>query len=94
MFLFLSGLSLRFLNATSRPSPLGRKVILGVDRSLNLASVLSASDAGTSLVSIPFDGSVLILTKELKKVTVLELNCNNLCFPTALHARVYTQWDF
>lgn len=91
MFLFLSGLSLRFLNATSRPSPLGRKVILGVDRSLNLASVLTASDAGTSLVSIPFDGSVLILTKELRKVTVLELNCNDLCFPTALHARVYTQ---
>lgn len=91
MFLFLSGLSLRFLNATSLPSPLERKVILGVDRSLNLASVLTASDAGTSLVSIPFDGSVLILTKELRKVTVLELNCNDLCFPTALHARVYTQ---
>ena len=64
MFLFLSGLSLRFLNATSLPSPLGRKVILGVDRSLNLASVLSASDAKTSLVSIPFDGAVFILTRE------------------------------
>lgn len=64
MFLFLSGLSLRFLNATSLPSPLARKVILGVDRSLNLASVLSASDAETSLVSIPFDGAVFILTRE------------------------------
>lgn len=64
MFLFLSGLSLRFLNATSLPSPLARKVILGVDRSLNLASVLSASDAETSLVWIPFDGAVFILTRE------------------------------
>lgn len=67
MFLFLSEFNLRFLNATSLPSPLGRKLILGVDRSLNLASVLLASGAVASLVSIPFDGSVFILAREERK---------------------------
>ena len=39
MFFFFSGLSLRFLKATSFPSPTERKVIFGVDRSLNFTTV-------------------------------------------------------
>ena len=64
MFLFLSGLSLRFLNATSLPSLPVRKVILGVDRSLNLASVLTDSAAVSCLLSISFDDSVSCLKRE------------------------------
>lgn len=64
MFLFLSGLSLRFLKATSSLSPAERKVILGVDRSLNFTSVVTASVAVVCLFSFSLAEAVFSLQRE------------------------------
>ena len=63
-FLFLSGLSFRFLKATSLPAPSERNIILGVDRSLNLISVLTGSSGMSCFLSLSFDDFGFSLEKE------------------------------
>lgn len=66
-FLFFPGLSFRFLNATSLPAPSERKVILGVERSLNLTSFGTDSPVGTCFSSLPFDEfSIFLETERIK----------------------------
>lgn len=67
-FLFFPGLSFRFLNATSLPAPSERKVILGVERSLNLTSFGIDSPVGTCFSSLPFDEFSFFLETERIKV--------------------------
>ena len=71
-FLFFPGLSFRFLNATSLPAPSERKVILGVERSLNLTSFGIDSPVGTCFSSLPFDEfSFFLETERIKYNTML-----------------------
>lgn len=63
-FLFFPGLSFRFLNATSLPAPSERKVILGVERSLNLTSFGTDSPVGACFSSLPFDEFSFFLETE------------------------------
>lgn len=64
MFLFFSGLSLRFLKATSFPSPTERKVILGVDRSLNFTTVEFGSVVVVFRISLSLAEALFALQSE------------------------------